>query len=65
MKLKEHECRAEAAAEAITKGATHIAQMIVAGSVSLEGLDSECRRVLGLVDDLEKAPSRSMHQPPS
>jgi len=64
VKLKEHECRTEAASEAIAEGAARIAQMIIAGSVSLEGLDSERKRVLGLVDDLEKESSFSMHQLP-
>ena len=36
--------------------------MILVGRVSLEDLGSECRRVLGLVDDLEKEPSCNMHQ---
>jgi len=60
LKLKEHACRVEAASETITEGAARVAQMILAGSVSLEDLDSECRRVLGLVGDLEKESSCSM-----
>ena len=60
LKLPEHDCRVEAACQTITKGAARVAQVTLAGSVSPEDLGSECRRVLGLVGDLEKESSCSM-----